>query len=105
MSIRSRLPVMASKSVAKTMRSKVNSRSVVRRPVGVMRSMGMQDADELDVGLVVDIVVAALLRHPACAEPVVLRDQQLRDLRILHPLADLARACCSVRVRIDDVVH
>ena len=39
--MRSRLPVMASKPVAKTMRSKANSRSVVRRPVGVMRSMGV----------------------------------------------------------------
>jgi hypothetical protein len=28
----------------------------------------VQDADQLDVGLVVDLVVAALLRHPARAE-------------------------------------
>ena len=52
---------------------------------------GVEDADQLDVRLVVDLVVVGLLRNAAGAEAVVLRDQHLRDLRVLHPLADLAR--------------
>ncbi len=41
--------------------------------------------------MVVDLEVAALERHAACAEAVVLRDQLLGDRRILDPLSDLAR--------------
>ena len=48
------------------------------------------DVHQPDVGLVVDLVVPRLQRHAAGAEAVVLRDQLLRDLRVLHPLADLA---------------
>ena len=49
------------------------------------------DVDELDVGLVVDLEVAALERHAAGAEAVVLRDQLLGHGRVLDALADLAR--------------
>jgi hypothetical protein len=49
------------------------------------------DVDQLDVGLVVDLEIAALERHAAGAEAVVLRDQLLGDSRVLDPLADLAR--------------
>src|SRR5205807_4439679 len=49
------------------------------------------DVNELDVGLVVDLEIAALERHPAGAEAVVFRDQLLGDGWILDPLADLAR--------------
>ena len=41
MSMRSKLPVMASKPVAYTMMSNSNSRSLVWRPVRVMRSIGV----------------------------------------------------------------
>src|SRR5262249_52271229 len=49
------------------------------------------DVDELDVGLVVDLEVAAFERHAAGAEAVVLRDQLLGHRRVLDPLVDLAR--------------
>src|SRR5271165_1707439 len=55
------------------------------------RDRRLVDVDELDVGLVVDLVVAALERHTAGAKAVVLRDQLLGDGRVLDPLADLAR--------------
>src|SRR6185503_7238751 len=43
----------------------------------------VEDADQFDVRLVVDLVVVGLLRNAAGAEAVVLRNQPLRDLRIL----------------------
>ena len=43
------------------------------------------------LSLVVDLEIAALQRHAAGAEAVVLRDQLLRHLRVLHALADLVR--------------
>src|SRR5205814_1400979 len=49
------------------------------------------DVDELDVGLVVDLEVAAFERHTAGPETVIFRDQLLRDRRVLDALTDLAR--------------
>src|SRR5207237_7369186 len=49
------------------------------------------DVDQLDVGLVVDLEVAAFERHAAGAEAMIFRDQLLGDRRILDPLTDLAR--------------
>src|SRR6202048_1024118 len=48
------------------------------------------DVDQFDIGLVVDLEVAAFERHAAGAEAVVLRDQLLGDRRVLDALADLA---------------
>src|SRR3984893_10801955 len=48
------------------------------------------DVDQLDVGLVVDLEVAAFERYPAGAEAMIFRDQLLGDDRVLNPLADLA---------------
>src|SRR5215472_965371 len=70
------------------------------------------DVDELDVRLVIDLVVAAFERHSAGAETVVLRDQLLGDLRILDPLADLARdeigdqrVCLAVHQDVAEIAH
>ena len=47
------------------------------------------DVDQQDVVAVVGLEIAALQRHAPGAEAVVLRDQLVRDLRVLHALADL----------------
>ena len=61
-------------------------------PFGVMRSMGVSlMSTSSHVGLVVDLVVVGLHRHAAGAEAVVLGDQLVGDLGVLHALADLAR--------------
>ena len=52
---------------------------------------GLGDVDQLDVGLVVHLEIAAFERHPTRAEAVIVRDQLLGDRRIRDPLADLAR--------------
>ena len=72
--------------------SNAYSASLVLMPVGVMRSIGVSvRSTSCDVGLVVDLEIAAFERHPARAEAVIFRDQLLGDRRILDPLADLAR--------------
>src|SRR5262249_34926897 len=48
------------------------------------------DVDQLDVGLVVDLEVAAFERHAAGAKAVVFRDQPLGYDRVFDALADLA---------------
>src|SRR5580700_871444 len=73
------------------MMSNSYSASLVLMPFGVIRSIGVSvDVDDLDVGLVVDLEVAALERHASGAETVVLRDQLLGRGRVLDALADLA---------------
>src|SRR4030095_1487740 len=49
------------------------------------------EVDQLDVGLVIDLEIAAFERYAARAEAVIFRDQLLGDHRIRDPLADLAR--------------
>ena len=49
------------------------------------------DVDQLNVRLVVDLVIVRFKRHATGAEAVILRDQLLRDSRILDALTDLAR--------------
>src|SRR5262249_6999041 len=52
---------------------------------------GLVDVDQLDVGLVVNLVVATLERHAAGAKAVVFWDQLFGDRRVLDPLADFSR--------------
>jgi hypothetical protein len=65
------------------------------------------DVDELDVGLVVDLVVTGLERDAAGAEAVVFRDQLLRHRRVLDPLTNPSRDEAGdqrVRLAIDQYV-
>ena len=50
----------------------------------------LQDADQIDIGLVVGLVIEGLLRHAPRPEAVIGRDQQLGRLRIVDALSDLA---------------
>ena len=60
-------------------------------PVGVMRSIGVSvRSTNLDVGLVVDLEIAAFERDAASAEAVGLRDQLLGYDRVFDPLARFA---------------
>ena len=73
------------------MMSNSYSASLVLIPVGRdALDRRLVDVDQFDVGLVIDLEVAALERHPAGAEAVIFRDQLFGDGRILDPLADLA---------------
>src|SRR5216683_1815505 len=70
------------------------------------------DVDQLDVGLVVDLEVAAFERYPAGAEAVVFRDQLFGDRRVLDAPADLAgdeirdqRVGLAVNQDIAEIAH
>jgi hypothetical protein len=45
--------------------------------------------DEIDVGLIVRLEVAALKRYSLCSKPMVLGDETVRRLRIVHSLTNL----------------
>src|SRR6516225_2922648 len=62
------------------------------------------DVDQLDVGLVVDLEIAAFERHAAGAEAMIIRDQPFGDDWILDALTGLA--CDEIRdQRIGLAVH
>src|SRR5216683_6532943 len=95
------------------MMSNSYSASLVLMPVGVMRSIGVSgDVDQLDVGLIVDLEVAAFERHAAGAEAMIFRDQRLGDDRVLDAPADLAgdeirdqRVGLAVNQDIAEIAH
>ena len=65
------------------------------------------DVHQPHIGLVVNLVIPGLQRHPPRAEPMIPRDQHLRHHRVPHPPADFPRhkaADRRVRRRIDQNV-